>query len=148
MNKILLGLVVLVIVIFAGMFGVREWFGASAWHVVYLRTGDLYFGKLTRFPHFGLTQVYMLQVNSGNAQSPLSIQQFKKVVWGPQDWVRINKQEVVWETELDSTGQLAEILSKNPDLKATEITPPVSTAPVPPNGGGQDIPSSAKDSGR
>lgn len=121
-NKILIGCIIVLVVLLVALFGVKEWARESSWTAVYLRTGDLYFGKMVRFPHFGLKNVYMLQVNQSNSETPISVQQFKKVFWGPEDWIQINRDEVVWTTKLDSKGQLAEILKANPDLNPTSVS--------------------------
>ena len=115
-NKILL---VLVIVLVLALIAVVLWqtlWRSQSYYAVFLRTGDLYFGKLKRFPSFGLKQVYTIQVNTQNQQNPISIQRFKNVFWGPQDWLKINRDEVVWMTKLDSAGQLAQLIKNNPDL--------------------------------
>lgn len=120
MNKVLVGLVALLLVIMAGIFAVKSVVGDSSWYAVYLRTGELYFGHLTRLPYFGLKNVYMLQANPQNTQAPLSIQKFSKVFWGPEDEIRLNRSEVVWMTELDRNGQLAQILRDNPELEVPQ----------------------------
>lgn len=96
------------------LFWLRPWDGGL--RAVYLRTGDLYFGKLVHFPSFGLKQVYLLRVDNTRQDNSLSIQQFKKVFWGPKDFISINPQEIVWTTELRSDGQLAELITQNPEL--------------------------------
>ncbi|MEK7543158.1 MAG: hypothetical protein AAB503_02545 [Patescibacteria group bacterium] len=97
----------------------KPWDGGL--RAVYLRTGDLYFGKLTHFPSFGLKQVYLLRIDNTRQDNPLSIQQFSKVFWGPKDFLSINPQEVVWTAELRSDSQLAELIAQNP-----ELIPPLS----------------------
>ncbi len=121
LNKILLILVV-VLVLALLVFWVPKWFRDSGYSAVYLRTGDLYFGKLVTFPYFGLKNVYNIQVNSQNQQNPLSIQKFSSVFWGPEDFLKINRDQVVWVTGLNKNGQLAELLRTNPSL--TPATPP------------------------
>ncbi|MDO8557255.1 MAG: hypothetical protein Q7R98_02215 [Candidatus Jorgensenbacteria bacterium] len=102
--------------------------GDYGFHAVYLRTGDLYFGKLTKHP-FGLSQVYLLRVNQGQQETPVSIQQFKKVFWGPEDFITINPSEVVWTTKLDPNGQFMAFLKQNPDLTLPQSALPNSSAP-------------------
>lgn len=119
-NKILIGLAALLVVILIGMVAAKSIVGESEWSAIYLKTGELYFGHLTRFPYFALTNVYMLQANPSSPQTPLSIQKFSKVFWGPQDKLRINREEVVWMTELEKNGQLAQILNTNPELQASQ----------------------------
>ena len=58
----------------------------------------------------------MIQVNQSNQQNPLSIQKFSNVFWGPEDYLKINKSEVVWTANLSSAGQLAQLIKTNPNL--------------------------------
>lgn len=109
---VLFAVVVIAVVAFVAV-GMK---GSGEFHAVYLRTGDLYFGKLMRFPSFGLKQVYTFQVDDKNTETPLSVARFKKVFWGPEDYLQINRDEVVWMTRLDTQGQLAKLLRENPDL--------------------------------
>ncbi|MBI5732728.1 hypothetical protein HY967_02080 [Candidatus Jorgensenbacteria bacterium] len=116
-NKILLVLVIVLFVVLIGFVGWREWFVKSnSYYAVYLRTGDIYFGQLVRFPYFGLKQVYLLQVNRDNQQNPLSIQKFTRVFWEPEDYLKINRNEVVWMAKLQEGSQLAKVIETNPDL--------------------------------
>lgn len=114
-NKILLVLVVLLVIV---LIGILLWqvLGSPAYYAVFLRTGDLYFGQLTRFPSFGLKNVYLLQVNQQDQQNPISIQRFTNIFWGPENRLKINRDEVVWITKLNPEGQLARVISANPDL--------------------------------
>lgn len=123
LNKVLVGAVLVLLLALVGVVAWREWFTESPFYAVYLRTGDLYFGKLTRFPSFGLTQVYLLQVNRENQQNPLSIQRFRDVFWGPEDTLTINRDDVVWFTKLRSDSQLAQLIKTNPTL-ATPLAQP------------------------
>ncbi|MDO8469613.1 MAG: hypothetical protein Q7S84_01155 [bacterium] len=129
LNKILVIVVVVLVVVLGGILSWREFAGVPSLYAVYLRTGDLYFGRLTRFPSFGLKQVYLLQVNQTNKENPLSIQRFSDVFWGPEDEVTINRDDVVWFTKLRSDSQLAELIKKNPTLAAPQQ--PATTAPQP-----------------
>ncbi|MEK7465670.1 MAG: hypothetical protein AAB631_02740 [Patescibacteria group bacterium] len=133
-NRILIGLAALLVVILIGTVAVKNIVGESEWSAVYLKTGELYFGHLTRFPYFALTNVYMLQANPSSPQTPLSIQKFSKVFWGPEDKLRINRTEVVWMTELEKNGQLAQILNTNPELQASQgdVNQPQLPAEFPP----------------
>lgn len=131
-NKVLIIIVVVLVTVLGGVFSYREFAGEPAFYAVYLRTGDLYFGQLTRFPSFGLKRVYLLQVNQANKENPLSIQRFRDVFWGPEDQMTINRDEVVWFTKIRSDSQLSELIRTNPKL----------TAPQEPAGQSQGQPSS------
>ncbi len=119
-NKILLAVVITILVLIVAALVVwKVAFKSATYSAVFMRTGDLYFGELMQFPSFGLKSVYTLSVTQ-DAQNPISIQRFKNVFWGPQDWLKINRDEVVWITDLDPQGQLAQLIKANPDLLPTE----------------------------
>lgn len=119
-NKVLLAVVIiLVVLVVAALVVWKVAFKPATYSAVFMRTGDLYFGELMQFPSFGLKNVYTLSVTQ-DAQNPISIQRFKNVFWGPQDWLKINRDEVVWITNLDPAGQLAQLIKTNPDLQPTQ----------------------------
>ena len=128
-NKILLAVVIVLVLLVAGLV-VWKFVGDSGYYAVYLRTGDLYFGKLMRFPAFGLKQVYTIQINSQNTENPVSIQKFTNVFWGPEDYLKINHNEVVWTTKLSSTSQLVQLVKTNPNLTAPAQAPGQQQAPA------------------
>ncbi len=153
-NKTLFIVVAVLVIALAGVLVWRERSSDSAFYAVYLRTGDLYFGKLTRFPTFALSQVYLLQVNQQNQENPLSVQRFRDVFWGPEDRLTLNREDIVWYTKLRSDSQLADLLRTNPTLSAPaaaqqpqaqpQIQPaqpqapqPAAPAPAPQGGAGQ-----------
>lgn len=114
--KILIWILGVVVVVLAAFLVWQIFFKESSFYAVYLRSGDLYFGRLTHFPVFGLKQVYMLQINQQDAQNPLSIQKFTNIFWGPEDFMKINDNEVVWVTKLREDSQLVQVLKTNPNL--------------------------------
>lgn len=128
MNKINKTLIAAVLVLAAVIVGLVVWkvWPSKSFYGVYLRTGDLYFGELVRFPSFGLKQVYLLQVNQQNQQNPVSIQRFNRVFWGPEDFLRINKDEVVWTAKLSDKSELVKVFLENPELQPTQQQPTTS----------------------
>lgn len=117
-NKILLGLIVVIVLALAGLFVWRAWGTGANYYAVSLKSGELYFGKLSFFPRFKLSNVYLLQVNQQNSQTPVSVQKLTNVFWGPEDYLKINRDEVVWFTKLREDSQLAQLIKTNPDLTA------------------------------
>lgn len=115
-NKILLVIAVALLLILVGILVWQNWLSKPAYYAVYLRTGDLYFGQLSRFPSFSLSHVYMLQVNAQNKDNPVNVQKFSNVFWGPEDSMKINRDDVVWYTKLKSDSQLTRLIESNPDL--------------------------------
>lgn len=115
-NKILLIVIIVLVVALLAIVLYNKQFSEPDFYAVYLRTGDLYFGQLVRFPSFGLRQVYTIQVDSQNQETPFSIQKFANVFWGPEDYLKINREQVVWIIKLDANGQLAQLIKSNPSL--------------------------------
>lgn len=124
-NVVLLIIVIILILLIAG-WGIWKLTSDSnsKFSAVYLTTGDLYFGKMVRFPSFGMKQVYTLQVNAQNQENPLSVQKFSNVFWGPGDFLKINREQVVWTTPLNDLGQMSQLLTNNPDLLPTQSQVP------------------------
>lgn len=119
MSKLNKTLIVIAIVIVVALLVVAVWqifFAKSDYYAVYMRNGDLYFGRLVRFPSFGLKNVYTIQVNAQNQQNPISVQRFDSVFWGPEDFLKINSNEVSWYTKLKSDGQMSQLIKNNPNL--------------------------------
>lgn len=131
--KIILIVLVIVILVLVGLLASGNVFSSkSSYWAVYLRTGDLYFGKLIRFPYFGLKQVYLFQANPNDAQNPISVQKFTNVFWGPSDYLKINRSEVVWMTKLNPASQLLQFIKTNPNL----TMPPAAQNQLLPTPGG------------
>lgn len=118
-NKILIGIVILLGAVLVGLLGFQILYGESTYSAVYLRTGDLYYGKLVRYPYFGLKNVYLLQATQDPA-NPLRIQKFSDIFWGPEDYIKLNRDEVVWHTRLRSDSQLTQLLKTNPALTSPQ----------------------------
>ena len=142
---ILIVLSALLVLILAGWLVWRSFFAPPTFHAVSLVTGDVYFGQLVRFPSFGLKQVYTIQVNPQNEENPLSIQRFQNIFWGPEDFIKINRNNVAWTVKLDSRGQLAQLLRSNPDLlpgpgvQQQQQAPPANAALGVPEGIPQEL---------
>ena len=130
----MLGIIVIVLVVLlVGVFTWRWFEGRNAYYAVFLRTGDLYFGKLTRFPSLSLKNVYFIQANPEGSESPLSIQKFSNVFWRPEDKLSIPKDAVAWIAKIDKASELAELLRTNPSLTTQAALPQnagLPTAPV------------------
>lgn len=129
-NKALVWVVVVLAVALIGVVAWQFWGVEAPLYAVYLRSGDLYFGELVRVPSFGLKKVYLLQVNAGNAENPVSVQKFTNVFWSPEDFIKINRDEVVWMTRVSDQSQLVQVIRANPDLVPSTPQAPLPQAPV------------------
>ena len=130
-NKVLMWVVAVLAVALLAVIAWQVWGGNSSLYAIYLRTGDLYFGELVRVPYFGLEKVYMLQVNAQNEQNPVSVQKFTNVFWGPEDFIKLNRDEVVWMTRVSDESQLLSVIRANPDLRPSpQAQVPAETTPA------------------
>jgi len=105
------------------------------YHAVSLRTGDMYFGKLSRFPKLTLSDVWFLQVSTQEDQKAgFNLVKFTNTVFGPKDKMEINKENVVWISKLRDDSQVVSFIlqSKTPVLQNSQpqVTPP-TTLPMP-----------------
>ncbi len=129
-NIVLITVVAVLVLVAGGLLAWRTWGGTPSYYAVSLRTGDVYFGRLTRFPAFGLKQVYLIQTNQNDPNNPFSVQRFRNAFWGPEDFLRINRDGVVWMARLNPEGQLAQLIIENPELTPPP-TAPAAPAPLP-----------------
>lgn len=130
LNKILLvSVIVLLIVLGVVIYWQRGGFEEPYW-AVYLNTGDLYFGKLNRFPKLSLSDAWLLQRNPQDTQNPLSLAKFKEVFWGPEDKIYLNGENIVWKTKLRKDSQVVQFI-KNP--QAQTIQPPIQESTTTPS---------------
>ena len=113
MKKNLIILLVLVLVLLAlgiavGMM-MKGGEGASAYSAVYLTTGDIYFGKLSWFPHPHMTNVWLLQrgVDAQN-QPQLGVTPFKNAVWAPTDEITFSEKQIIFWARLRSDSQVVQ----------------------------------------
>ncbi len=113
LNKILLAIViVLLIALGVVVYWQKGGFKESYW-AVYLNTGDLYFGKLNRFPRLSLSDVWFLQRNPQDSQNPLSLSKFEQAFWGPEDKIYLDDENIIWKTKLKEDSQVVQFI-KNP----------------------------------
>ncbi len=114
-NRVLIGIIIILVAVLVALVSFQLIYGKGDYYAVYLRTGDLYFGKIVRFPYFGLKNVYLLQTTQ-DPTNPLRIQKFSDIFWGPEDYLKLNHDDVVWYTKLRGDSQLTQLLKTNPNL--------------------------------
>lgn len=113
-NKALLGLVIVLLIALAGVVYWQKGGFEEKYSAVYLNTGDIYFGKLSRFPRMTLHDVWFLQKGS-DAQQGFGLSKFEKAFWGPSDEMTINDKNVIWVTELKADSEVIKAI-KNPQV--------------------------------
>lgn len=133
LNKVLFATIAILLVILGiVIYWQKVGFEKSYW-AVYLDTGDVYFGKLNRFPKSSLTDVYFLQRNPDDQQNPLSLTKFNQAFWGPEDKIYLNKKNIIWKAKLKGDSQIVQFI-KNPQANQNEqqAQPPAQPQPSQP----------------
>ena len=106
----------------------------NPYSAVFLRTGDMYFGKLSRFPKLTLSDVWYLQVSTQEDQTGFNLAKFSDAVFSPKDKMEINRENVVWISKLQDDSQVVTFIlqSKNQALQNTQpqATVPQSSLPA------------------
>ena len=93
-------IVVLIVVIYWQKFGFEK-----SYSVVYLSDGNIYFGKISSFPKFHLTDVWFVRGISGEDNN-LDIARFDGALWGPEDKIYINPEQIIWKSKLGKNSEL------------------------------------------
>ncbi|OGM92786.1 hypothetical protein A2372_01205 [Candidatus Wolfebacteria bacterium RIFOXYB1_FULL_54_12] len=110
-NKVLVGLVIILAVALGGVLYWQKVGFEAKYSAVYLNTGDIYFGKLSRFPRTTLRDVWFLQ-KEGEGQG-VTLSKFENAFWGPKDRMVISEESIIWTTELTEDSEVARAI-KNP----------------------------------
>jgi len=120
---LLLAIIILAIAVYISFAG-KNFSFQRPYYAVYLRTGDMYFGHLSRFPHLALTNVYFLQ-QAQNGKG-LTIQKFEKAVFAPQDKLELNRSNVVWITKLQPDSQVVKYIEGKLSPTSSQLSPSTS----------------------
>jgi len=130
-NKLLLlNIALLIIIIGLGLYVFVfskniNWQRQKPYYAIYLRTGDLYFGHLTRFfSKYTLINVYLLQRDQNGG---FSLQKLTQSVYQPEDKLVLNKENIVWISKLQKESPLTSVLEGKQAPTPTTIPPETST---------------------
>ena len=126
-NKVLVGLVIVLAVALSAVLYWQKVGFETRYSAVYLNTGDIYFGKLSWFPRTTLRDVWFLQ-KEGEGQG-VALSKFENAFWGPKDRMVINKENIIWTTELTEDSEVVQAI-KNPQSTAPAQTNMVPTQPA------------------
>lgn len=96
---------------------VNKGLGGGSYYAVFMSTGDMYFGQLHTFPSMGLANVYALQKNPENKETPFSLVKFGDAFWGPQDYMALSKENVLWTSRLKADSQVVKFIESKKAAK-------------------------------
>ena len=132
-NKFLLIVTILLIMVTIGLalYMLKEQNKkADIYSAVYLESGNMYFGKLHTFPKTYLTNFYFLKKNNDsqtNVAIPYILSKFTDSMWGPEDYLALNKSKIIWMGKLKSDSAVVKAIN-NPSAYA--VMPTTTTVPI------------------
>ena len=108
--KFLLLVVIVLLVGTLGFFGWQKFSAEAPYYAVFLQTGDLYFGQLSKslIPGSNITlkNTHMLINDQNDKQNPFKLQKFSDAFWGPSENISLSRDKVVWINKLKSDSQV------------------------------------------
>lgn len=126
----LLVIVIVLLVIIGVVLGIKlssnEAGSPSPYSAVYLSTGDIYFGKFSRFPFPHMTSAWYLQRGTDAQNQPqLGVAPLSTVFWGPVDNIRFNPDDIVFSVRLRNDSEVAKVI-QNPTTPTPSQAPPAT----------------------
>lgn len=119
--QMIVALLVLVVVCLIALLIWYPFKKEPVYRVVYMQTGDIYFGKLSTFPSWKLSDAWYLERTQDGA---LTVQQFSKVIWGPEGEIQLQPKAVLWTAPLDNDSPVIAIMKgEGSPLPAQGATP-------------------------
>ena len=125
-NKLLITIVIVLVIAFAALILWQQGVLSKPYYAVYLTTGDLYFGKLDKFPRLSLTDVWFLQQNQSDTENPFRLSKLSDAFWGPQDKLYLVKENIAWKTKLSKESQVVKFITGQ-----LQAAPPTTQLPAP-----------------
>ncbi len=116
-------LVFLAVVVWAGarVFGYNR--NDSAFSVVSMTNGDIYFGRLGWFPQPHLSNAWVLQrYTDAKGGTQLAISPVTKALWSPSDTIYLSKSNMISWARLQKDSQMAAALA-NPNAVPVGVGP-------------------------
>ncbi|OGZ52512.1 MAG: hypothetical protein A3B25_02380 [Candidatus Ryanbacteria bacterium RIFCSPLOWO2_01_FULL_48_26] len=102
--------------------------GPSPYTAVYMITGDIYFGKFSRFPKPHMTDVWFLQRGTTqNNQQQFGVLPFASAFWGPVSTVYFNENQILFWASLRNDSQVVKALQNPTSIpQGAEVAPPAA----------------------
>ena len=123
-NKILFVGLIVVIVILVGILACQKIKISRPYYAVYLTTGDLYFGEVSRFPFLTLSNAWLIQRDPSSQTGELKLTEFKNAFWSPAGTMRLSKYNIVWIAKLSKDSPVAKYIQQGNQLPISTSTQP------------------------
>jgi len=123
-NKILFVGLIAMIIILVGILAWQKIKISRPYYAVYLTTGDLYFGGLSRFPFLTLSSAWLIQRDPSSQTGELKLTEFKNAFWSPAGTMRLSKYNIVWIAKLSKDSPVAKYIQQGNQLPISTSTQP------------------------
>ncbi|PIU99249.1 hypothetical protein COS59_00720 [Candidatus Wolfebacteria bacterium CG03_land_8_20_14_0_80_36_15] len=128
-NKILFVGLIAVIIILVGILAWQKIKISRPYYAVYLTTGDLYFGELSRFPFLTLSNAWLIQRDPSSQTGELKLTEFKNAFWSPAGTMRLSKYNIVWIAKLSKDSPVVKYIQQGNQLPVSTSTQDTSVQP-------------------
>ncbi|MFA5842005.1 MAG: hypothetical protein WC835_03555 [Candidatus Paceibacterota bacterium] len=94
---------------------------ASPYSVVYMSSGEIYFGKLSWFPKPYISSPWTIQRQTDkDGQVQAGIVPVNKAIWSPVDGIYLNEKQIVAWSALRADGDMAKALADPKSLEQAQ----------------------------
>ena len=128
-NKILFVGLITVIIILVGILAWQKIKITRPYYAVYLTTGDLYFGEVSRFPFLTLSNAWLIQRDPSSQTGELKLTEFKNAFWSPAGTMRLSKYNIVWIAKLSKDSPVVKYIQQGNQLPVSTSTQDTSVQP-------------------
>lgn len=106
------------------------------YYAVFIDSGDVYFGELSKFPYLSLSNIWYLQKDESSKE--IGLAKFSESLWGPEDKIKLNSDKIVWISKLSKDSPVISAIngraekfnqSLNKQEKAQENPAPQAQVP-------------------
>ena len=84
---------------------------------VYLATGDIYFGRVSSFPHVTIQDPWFFRRAEDGS---VSLERFSDAVWMPEDVIKINRDQIVFMARISENSQIIAMMEGRTDPRQQE----------------------------
>lgn len=130
---IIIGLFVVVSFYLVYAAGSKNWPFRIKYQVVVLKSGDIYFGKLSLFPRPKMIDVWLLQQTQDQGQPRLQILPLSSMYFGPENILYLERDNISWWSNLREDSEVVKIMrdrsriQPQTQMPETESLPPQTT---------------------
>ena len=113
----------LLVIVILVLVGTVLWLNVDrtpVYHGVYLNTGDMYFGELSRFPTTKLSNAWHLVAGAEG----VSINRFSDSAWEPEGTIKFNSDAIVWVARVSDDSPLIQGFQQEPQARSPQSQNP------------------------